>query len=180
MIAGVRITGVLETQYEIEHRGDTRNNRILIDDFIDSFFKDTNTPRTLASKSEPYVDIFSTDPKSFFYLLFIQESIDDAYSLINNRVDFNALDKKMEGDASWDIFVDLFPDVSSIKVSNPDQLKFFLEAFLTFDQSSGVLSLPLPLYEAIGQGEVYNVHPSSYSVDNRFANGLYLNKLLNT
>ncbi len=162
----------------------------------------------MTSHSQPYVEILSADPKTFFYLLFKQESIEGMTKLINDRVDFAELDKKMKAKASpsasdpWKKFVNFLLksrivkeiDFSKFQLDNFAELERFIEALLARNTDSNTLTEILNILKTISAWDgkldslyhpLYLIHTNrlrelTYTIDSNFdSNVLYLGQYVN-
>ncbi len=130
-----------------------------LNSMMDSFFKDTDTSRSLKVNNDHLLLPYS-HPYAIFDILFMtrgKNTLELRKEIINKYVNFVKLGKIMEnkknGDAEdrkqygkWKKFVIMYgknPDLASLKIENVKQLKAFLDSVLVFQDESFNVGSPL-------------------------------------
>ena len=157
-VGEVKLTGVVEAKKNenmVAH-----NDRMRIDAFIESFFRDTRAPRTLGVKSGAYNDILSTDPKTFSYLLFKQSELKNALDLCNNYIDYKILNDIAQSELNGEDkkkWIRLYERIQQEgKIKDKDQLELLVNLFITVK------------HKATGQRVLYRAEITVYDINSEY------------
>ncbi|MFX1257296.1 MAG: hypothetical protein ACFFAN_05530 [Promethearchaeota archaeon] len=186
-VAEISISGVIVTPQERRRKCDYlfQDDRLEIEKFVNNFFTDTIAPRNFHSGGgmSAYLGIFFAEPRAFFEFLFKDLGSRDSrltniYTKINNLVDFETLNEKMQGNPLWKEFIALPSlrnvDPAKIRITKREQLLKFFEAVLIFKADPDTVKQVLEYFVDHGT----YISPEDYDVHHGFVESLYYNKYL--
>ncbi len=177
-IAEVNIYGVIRSSSE---NSQTKNDRKIIDLFIDKFFKETTAPRTRAPSNKFKSDILSTDSVPFFYLLSKEADLEKALKFVNRYINYETLNdiaQKLDSvnKKKWDELYEKIQEKG--KLVDKDQLELLVNLFITVkSRVTGKKVLYQTEITNYFETYIYDINDEyDVEINQEFHEALYLNK----